>query len=187
MFATDTWLFLLRMGLNDSFSATKLKSEQKYLDSAYISIFCFLFHWFCSAFSMSEAKHNFVSFSSFVSCRNWSGNCSCPGAGSEWKHGPCCTSAEILLPRFAGGLMNPWRRRWCVLKNEAFMWFRTKQEALKSGWLYKKGGGMSTLSRRNWKRRWFVLRESKLMYFENDSEEKLKGTIDIRRAKWVQK
>lgn len=84
---------------------------------------------------------------------------------------------------FAGGLMNPWRRRWCVLKNEAFMWFRTKQEALKSGWLYKKGGGMSTLSRRNWKRRWFVLRESKLMYFENDSEEKLKGTIDIRRAK----
>ncbi|KFW80123.1 Unconventional myosin-X, partial [Manacus vitellinus] len=84
-----------------------------------------------------------------------------------------------------GGLMNPWRRRWCVLKNEAFMWFRTKQEALKSGWLYKKGGGMSTLSRRNWKRRWFVLRESKLMYFENDSEEKLKGTIDIRRAKEI--
>lgn len=79
--------------------------------------------------------------------------------------------------------MNPWRRRWCVLKNEAFMWFRTKQEALNLGWLYKKGGGMSTLSRRNWKRRWFVLRESKLMYFENDSEEKLKGTIDIRRAK----
>ncbi|CAM4628890.1 unnamed protein product [Caretta caretta] len=84
-----------------------------------------------------------------------------------------------------GGLMNPWRRRWCVLKNEAFMWFRTKQEALKSGWLYKKGGGMSTLSRRNWKRRWFALRESKLMYFENDSEEKLKGTIDIRRAKEI--
>ncbi|KAH0621187.1 hypothetical protein JD844_022242 [Phrynosoma platyrhinos] len=62
-----------------------------------------------------------------------------------------------------GGLMNPWRRRWCVLKNEAFMWFRAKQEALKSGWLYKKGGGMSTLSRRNWKRRWFVLREAKLI------------------------
>ncbi|XP_042302396.1 unconventional myosin-X-like isoform X1 [Sceloporus undulatus] len=84
-----------------------------------------------------------------------------------------------------GGLMNPWRRRWCVLKNEVFMWFRAKQEALKSGWLYKKGGGMSTLSRRNWKRRWFVLREAKLMYFENDSEEKLKGTIDIRKAKEI--
>ena len=46
---------------------------------------------------------------------------------------------------------------------------RAKQESLKSGWLYKKGGGMSTLSRRNWKMRWFVLREAKLMYFENDA------------------
>ncbi|KAG7466962.1 hypothetical protein MATL_G00148210 [Megalops atlanticus] len=84
-----------------------------------------------------------------------------------------------------GGLMIPWRRRWCVLKDETFMWFRAKQDSLKSGWLYKKGGGLSTLSRRNWKMRWFVLRESKLMYFENDSEEKLKGTIDIRAAKEI--
>ncbi|XP_078408901.1 unconventional myosin-X-like [Cetorhinus maximus] len=84
-----------------------------------------------------------------------------------------------------GGLMIPWKRRWCVLKDESFMWFRAKQEALKSGWLYKKGGGMSTLSRRNWKRRWFVLRESRLIYFENDSEEKLKGTIDIRGAREI--
>ncbi|XP_018585084.1 unconventional myosin-X [Scleropages formosus] len=84
-----------------------------------------------------------------------------------------------------GGLMNPWRRRWCVLKDETFMWFRAKQESLKSGWLYKKGGGLSTLSRRNWKMRWFVLRDSRLMYFENDSEEKLKGTIDIRGAKEI--
>ncbi|KAG7258352.1 hypothetical protein CRUP_019282, partial [Coryphaenoides rupestris] len=45
------------------------------------------------------------------------------------------------------GLMIPWRRRWCVLKDETFMWFRSKQESLKSGWLYKKGGGLSTLSR----------------------------------------
>ncbi|XP_061736072.1 unconventional myosin-X [Nerophis ophidion] len=81
------------------------------------------------------------------------------------------------------GLMIPWRRRWCVLKDETFMWYRAKQDSLKSGWLYKKGGGMSTLSRRNWKMRWFVLRESKLMYFDNDSEEKLKGTIDICTAK----
>uniref|UniRef100_A0A3Q2P4T4 Unconventional myosin-X n=1 Tax=Fundulus heteroclitus TaxID=8078 RepID=A0A3Q2P4T4_FUNHE len=84
-----------------------------------------------------------------------------------------------------GGLMIPWRRRWCVLKDETFMWFRAKQDSLKSGWLYKKGGGMSTLSRRNWKMRWFVLREAKLTYFENDSEEKLKGTIDIRAAKEI--
>ncbi|CAL8273724.1 unnamed protein product [Merluccius merluccius] len=83
------------------------------------------------------------------------------------------------------GLMIPWRRRWCVLKDETFMWFRSKQESLKSGWLYKKGGGLSTLSRRNWKMRWFVLRDSKLMYFENDSEEKLKGTIDVRAAKEI--
>ncbi|CAL8267749.1 unnamed protein product [Lota lota] len=83
------------------------------------------------------------------------------------------------------GLMIPWRRRWCVLKDETFMWFRAKQDSLKSGWLYKKGGGMSTLSRRNWKMRWFVLRESRLMYFENDSEEKLKGTIDVRSAKQI--
>ncbi|KAJ8004413.1 hypothetical protein DPEC_G00135460 [Dallia pectoralis] len=81
------------------------------------------------------------------------------------------------------GLMIPWRRRWCVLKDETFMWFRAKQDSLKSGWLYKKGGGMSTLSRRNWKQRWFILRGNKLMYFENDSEEKLKGTIDVRAAK----
>ncbi|KAL2080831.1 hypothetical protein ACEWY4_022684 [Coilia grayii] len=83
------------------------------------------------------------------------------------------------------GLMIPWRRRWCVLKDETFMWFRAKQESLKSGWLYKKGGGLSTLSRRNWKMRWFVLRDAKLMYFENDSEEKLKGTIDIRTVKEI--
>uniref|UniRef100_A0A673NGL6 Unconventional myosin-X-like n=1 Tax=Sinocyclocheilus rhinocerous TaxID=307959 RepID=A0A673NGL6_9TELE len=83
------------------------------------------------------------------------------------------------------GLMIPWRRRWCVLKDETFMWFRAKQDSLKSGWLYKKGGGMSTLSRRNWKMRWFVLQDSKLMYFENDSEEKLKGTIDIRATKEI--
>ncbi|XP_077947269.1 unconventional myosin-X isoform X3 [Gasterosteus aculeatus] len=83
------------------------------------------------------------------------------------------------------GLMIPWRRRWCVLKDETFMWFRAKQDSVKSGWLYKKGGGMSTLSRRNWKMRWFVLRESKLMYFDNDSEEKLKGTIDVRTAKEI--
>ncbi|CAB1346877.1 unnamed protein product, partial [Coregonus sp. 'balchen'] len=71
----------------------------------------------------------------------------------------------------------PYFHSYLYMKGEA------KQDSLKSGWLSKKGGGMSTLSRRNWKQRWFVLREDKLMYFENDSEEKLKGTIDIRSAK----
>nr|XP_010586381.2 unconventional myosin-X isoform X2 [Loxodonta africana] len=97
----------------------------------------------------------------------------------------------VTLPYFhsflymKGGLMNSWKRRWCVLKDETFLWFRSKQEALKQGWLHKKGGGSSTLSRRNWKRRWFVLRQSKLMYFENDSEEKLKGTVEVRTAKEI--
>ncbi|KAG9355880.1 hypothetical protein JZ751_000724 [Albula glossodonta] len=97
----------------------------------------------------------------------------------------------VTLPYFhsflyiKGGLMNTWKRRWCVLKDETFLWFRAKQEALKQGWLHKKGGGSSTLSRRNWKRRWFVLRQSKLMYFENDGEEKLKGTLDMHTAKEI--
>ncbi|KAK2107940.1 Unconventional myosin-X [Saguinus oedipus] len=91
----------------------------------------------------------------------------------------------VTLPYFhsflymKGGLMNSWKCRWCVLKDETFLWFRSKQEALKQGWLHKKGGGSSTLSRRNWKKRWFDLRQSKLMYFENDSEEKLKGTVEV--------
>uniref|UniRef100_A0A8C2ZXE3 Myosin X n=1 Tax=Cyclopterus lumpus TaxID=8103 RepID=A0A8C2ZXE3_CYCLU len=97
----------------------------------------------------------------------------------------------VTLPYFhsflfiKGGLMNTWKRRWCVLKDETFLWFRAKQEALKQGWLHKKGGGSSTLSRRNWKRRWFVLRQSKLMYFEKDGEEKMKGVLDMRDAKEI--
>ncbi|KAM6954047.1 unconventional myosin-X [Aplochiton taeniatus] len=97
----------------------------------------------------------------------------------------------VTLPYFhsflhiKGGLMNTWKRRWCVLKDETFLWFRAKQEALKQGWLHKKGGGSSTLSRRNWKRRWFVLRQCKLMYFENDGEEKMKGMLDMHSAKEI--
>ncbi|XP_060047912.1 unconventional myosin-X [Erinaceus europaeus] len=97
----------------------------------------------------------------------------------------------VTLPYFhsflymKGGLMNSWKRRWCVLKDETFLWFRSKQEALKQGWLHKKGGGSSTLSRRNWKKRWFVLRQSKLMYFENDSEDRLKGALEVRTAKEI--
>ncbi|XP_077209462.1 unconventional myosin-X isoform X2 [Paroedura picta] len=95
----------------------------------------------------------------------------------------------VSLPYFhsflnmKGGLMNLWKRRWCVLKDETFLWFRSKQEALKQGWLHKKGGGSSTLSRRNWKKRWFVLRQARLMYFESDREDKLRGTLEIRTAK----
>ncbi|XP_069476602.1 unconventional myosin-X [Ambystoma mexicanum] len=99
--------------------------------------------------------------------------------------------SSVSLPYFhsflhmKGGLMNTWKRRWCVLKDETFLWFRSKQEALKQGWLQKKGGGSSTLSRRNWKKRWFVLRQSQLMYFDSDGEEKQKGCIEVRAAKEI--
>lgn len=95
----------------------------------------------------------------------------------------CEHMSKTLIFSSPGGLMNTWKRRWCVLKDETFLWFRAKQEALKQGWLHKKGGGSSTLSRRNWKRRWFVLRQSKLMYFENDGEDRMKGVLDMHNAK----
>uniref|UniRef100_A0A672NQG0 Myosin X n=1 Tax=Sinocyclocheilus grahami TaxID=75366 RepID=A0A672NQG0_SINGR len=97
----------------------------------------------------------------------------------------------VTLPYFhsflyiKGGLLNSWKRRWCVLKDETFLWFRSRQEALKQGWLLKKGGGSSTLSRRNWRRRWFILRQSKLIYFENDTEERMKGMLDMHEAKEI--
>ncbi|KAL7842505.1 hypothetical protein SRHO_G00241940 [Serrasalmus rhombeus] len=97
----------------------------------------------------------------------------------------------VTLPYFhsflyiKGGLLNSWKRRWCVLKDETFLWFRSRQEALKQGWLQKKGGGSSTLSRRNWRRRWFVLRQSKLIYYDNDAEERMKGMLDMHEAKEI--
>ncbi|MEQ2190908.1 hypothetical protein XENOCAPTIV_014391, partial [Xenoophorus captivus] len=88
------------------------------------------------------------------------------------------------------GLMIPWRRRWCVLKDETFMWFRAKQDSLKSGWLYKKGGGMSTLSRRNWKMRcgWFNVlsrvhsaspEQLLEMHHEQANPKNAVGTLDV--------
>ncbi|XP_041927967.1 unconventional myosin-X isoform X3 [Alosa sapidissima] len=97
----------------------------------------------------------------------------------------------VTLPYFhsflylKGGVLSVWRRRWCVLRDEMLLWFRAKQEALKQGWLRKKGGGSSTLSRRNWKRRWFVLRQNSLLYYTNDKEDQLKGALDLRSAREV--
>ncbi|XP_062386818.1 unconventional myosin-X isoform X1 [Sardina pilchardus] len=97
----------------------------------------------------------------------------------------------VTLPYFhsflylKGGVLGVWRRRWCVLRDETLLWFRAKQEALKQGWLRKKGGGSSTLSRRNWKRRWFVLRHNSLLYYTSDNEDRLKGALDLRSAREV--
>ncbi|XP_019727812.1 unconventional myosin-X [Hippocampus comes] len=152
--------------------------------------------------AVTDEEHPRKSTCTSVSAESYRGS-SDSYAGSDDEHDGMmdtdeeATNGRVTLfngngpPYFHGylymkaGLMIPWRRRWCVLKDETFMWFRSKQESLKSGWLYKKGGGLSTLSRRNWKMRWFVLRDSKLMYYDNDSEEKLKGTIDIRAAKEI--
>ncbi|XP_070564817.1 unconventional myosin-X-like [Ptychodera flava] len=83
-----------------------------------------------------------------------------------------------------GGVMNTWKKRWFVLRDNTLMWFKAKQEALKSGWLLKKGGGTGTLSRRNWKKRWFVLKDTILSYYDSDAENaKQLGRIDIRAAK----
>lgn len=122
---------------------------------------------------------------STAACRCPTSTASCsskvrPSAGAGARQA-CTLHRSFSSP--SGGLMNTWKRRWCVLKDETFLWFRAKQEALKQGWLHKKGGGSSTLSRRNWKRRWFVLRQSKLMYFENDSEDKMKGALDMHVAR----
>ncbi len=90
---------------------------------------------------------------------------------------------EGFLHMKTGGMVNSWKKRWCVLRDETLMWFKSKQEALKSGWLMKKGGGTGTLSRRNWRKRFFILKDFTLSYYESDSNTaKLLGKIDIKGA-----
>ncbi|XP_071802894.1 unconventional myosin-X-like isoform X2 [Asterias amurensis] len=90
---------------------------------------------------------------------------------------------EGFLQMKTGGMVNSWKKRWCVLRDETLMWFKSKQEALKSGWLMKKGGGTGTLSRRNWRKRFFILKDFTLSYYESDSNTaKLLGKIDIKGA-----
>lgn len=48
-----------------------------------------------------------------------------------------------------------------------------------SGWLYKKGGGTKTFSRRNWKHRYFMLTAQTLSYFDAPNGEML-GRIHLR-------
>ncbi|XP_061411244.1 unconventional myosin-X-like [Lethenteron reissneri] len=80
-----------------------------------------------------------------------------------------------------------WKRRWCVLSEGTFTWFRTRREATLSGWLDKQGQGRPPLrlARRSWKRRWFVLQPSGLAYYDNDREERQRGTIDLASVREV--
>ncbi|KAJ8025311.1 Unconventional myosin-X [Holothuria leucospilota] len=88
---------------------------------------------------------------------------------------------EGFLLMKSAGMINTWKKRWFVLKDETLMYFRSKQEALKSGWLYKKGGGHGTLSRRNWKKRFFVLKDTTLKYYDHDGDNaKQLGAIDVK-------
>lgn len=66
-----------------------------FLYFAFVSVVVF---WFFLCLKLGTTL--FLFFSSFFWSRNRSGSYSCLGAGSEWKHGPCCVSAEVLLPRF---------------------------------------------------------------------------------------
>jgi myosin X len=62
------------------------------------------------------------------------------------------------------GVLKNLKKRWCVLHENTFMWFKGKQDFIKAGWLSKLGGGTSTLGRKNWKRRWMTLRGGTLIY-----------------------
>lgn len=75
------------------------------------------------------------------------------------------------------------KRRWCVLHDGTFMWFKSKQDSIKSGWLTKLGGGTSTLGRKSWKRRYFTLKFGELAYMpsEDENAEHL-GVMDILTA-----
>ncbi|XP_039255307.2 unconventional myosin-X-like [Styela clava] len=86
-----------------------------------------------------------------------------------------------------GGLRNQWKRRWCVLRDDMFMFFRSKQEFIKCGWLYKKTGKAGTirgtLPRKAWQKKWFIVDDKELKYFDTDEEgAKSKGSIDIHKA-----
>ena len=62
------------------------------------------------------------------------------------------------------GVMKNLKKRWCVLHEDMFMWFRGKQDFIYAGWLTKMGGGTATFGRKNWKRRWMTVRGIRALY-----------------------
>lgn len=87
-----------------------------------------------------------------------------------------------------GGKVNVWRKYWCVLREQTFMYFKNKQDSIKQGWLNKRSlGKKNTLSKKtNLKRRFVVVRGSQLSYYESDEEGvKALNTIDIKTCTMV--
>lgn len=94
-------------------------------------------------------------------------------------------SREGYLGMFRGVMKNL-KKRWCVLHDDTFMWFRGKQDFIKAGWLTKMGGGSSTLGRKNWKRRWMTVKKGMLQYLPSEEEDaELLGEIDIRNCEKI--
>jgi len=90
-----------------------------------------------------------------------------------------------FLGMFKGMLKNL-KKRWCVLHNGTFMWFKSQQNFIKSGWLHKQGGGSSTFGKKSWKRRWMTLKGGELHYHESeDDEAKVLGIVDIQTCEGV--
>jgi myosin X len=84
------------------------------------------------------------------------------------------------------GMMKALKKRWCVLHEGTFMWFKGQQNFIKAGWLSKMGGGSSTFGRANWKRRWMTLKGGELFYHETEEDDaKVLGIVDIQGCEQI--
>ena len=71
------------------------------------------------------------------------------------------------------------RRRWRTSSSD---------EAIYAGFLFKKGGGTSTLGRRTWKPRYFEVRQRVLYYYANEAaarQGQARGSIYLSSATLV--
>lgn len=79
------------------------------------------------------------------------------------------------------GVLKNLKKRWCILNDGMFMWFKGAQNFIKAGWLTKMGGGTATLGRKNWKRRWMTLKMGELHYHPSEDEDAtILGIVDIQ-------
>ncbi|GLD99862.1 hypothetical protein PINS_up008590 [Pythium insidiosum] len=59
------------------------------------------------------------------------------------------------------------------------------ERAAHEGWLFKKGGGTSTMGRRNWKRRWCRIEKRILLVFAKPTDEHPRTSVPLDRAEVV--